>query len=643
MAYYNLAAEYASLIIISLATVSFLLDQSKGTTRYGALKWLQLGTLVSIVVTIGSLVTADFYMNYPLWVVDILKYLYFLTAPIAAPLALFYGITLTYHKTYRINFFKKYIWAWLPYVIYCIIILTNGLHRLIFTISPSEGYIRGGLFRITYVIALVYFLLIIYLTVINFKTPHRKSLLIICLNLFISSLIFCAQLLIPQLQLSGLASVTGVLIIQFYVQNVSHNSDALTELYNRAALTNLMTRLCKSRTSFTLFVFSIRNFKGINERNGLMFGDALLEEISLRLRVLLPHRDVFRYSGDEFAVLMHEQDYQYINKIDEIFENLNKSYTVDGIIISVDFIYARVDYPRFGTKPQDIISSVDYSLSLIKKGVGNISFVYDVGICEQMKRRNYVIERIKKALDTDGFEAYYQPIYCVKKSEFTLAEALIRFKPEQGEFISPGEFIPIAEDTGLIIRITKTMLNLVCCDYQKLINILGNNTKLAGISINFPYVMFMKNGSAKEVYEIVNSYNLSPDMIKIELTERTLATDIENTLKIMNEFIKLGFVFELDDFGVEYSNFSMFFSIPIRMIKFDRSLVVSSAEDEDRRDFFNKFLTAVKALDNDIEVIMEGVEDDEVKQFLINCGSDYIQGYVYSKPLPINEFIRFLS
>ncbi len=643
MAYYNLAAEYASLVIICLATFSFYVDQSKGTTRYGALKWMQFATLASIVVTIASLITADFFMNYPIWVVDLLKYLYFLTSPIAAPIALFYGITLTYHKTYKINFFKKYVWAWLPYAIYCVIILTNPIHRLIFTISPTEGYIRGEYFRITYVIALLYFGLVIYLTVINFKTPHRKSLLIICLNLFIASLIFCTQLFFPPLQLSGLASVVGVLIIQFYVQNVSHNTDALTELYNRATLTNLMTKLCRTKTPYSLFVFSIRNFKGINERNGLLFGDALLEEIALRLRVSLPHKLVFRYSGDEFAVLIPEQDSRYIDVTEEIHDNLGHSYEVDGIHVNVDFIYARVDYPTFGTKLQDIISSVDYSLAQIKRGVGNINFFYDPGICEQMKHRNYVIERIKTALDTDGFDAYYQPIFSVQDNDFTLAEALIRFKPEQGDFISPGEFIPIAEDTGLIIRITKTMLELVCADYKKLVDTMGEDIKLKAISINFPYVMFMKNGSAQEVHEIVKSYGLSPEMIKIELTERTFATDIENTLRIMNEFIERGFIFELDDFGVEYSNFSMFFNIPIRVIKFDRSLVISSTQNEERRDFFRKFLTAVKALDTDIEVIMEGVENDEIKDFLIECGSDYIQGFVFSKPLPFDEFNKFIS
>ncbi len=643
MAYYNLAAEYASLIVICLATIAFALDKNKGTSRYAALQWMQLATFISILVTIGSLITADFFMDYPIWLVDVLKYLYFLTAPVAAPIALFYGITLTYHKTHKISIFKNHLWAWVPYAVYCVFILTNAWHRLVFTISPTEGYIRGDLFRITYVIALLYAIMVVGFAIKHYKTPQRNNLLIICLNLFVSSIIFCTQLLYPPLQLSGIASVTGVLIIQFYVQNVFQSTDGLTELYHRTTLTIQMTKLCRQQKPYALFVFSIRNFKGINERNGLKFGDALLEKMALRLRAQLPYPQLFRYSGDEFAVLIPDFDASSQQLIDTIYHDLREPFRVDDTSIALDIVYARVDFPQFGTKTEDLISAMDYSISTIKKGIGNTSYFYDNTVCEQMRRRNHIIERMKQALATDGFEAYYQPIYSVKESKYTMAEALIRFKPSQGEFISPGEFIPIAEDIGLILRITETMLHLVCADYARLIAQFGPTLPVQSISVNFPYVWFMKQGAADQVYAIVQQYNLSPERIKIELTERTFATERESARVIMDEFIARGFVLELDDFGVEYSNFSTFFSLPIHMIKFDRSLVVASTANEKRRDFFYKLLLAVSAMDKEIEVVMEGVEDQDTLDFLIKCDCDYIQGFVFSKPLPYSDFVAFLS
>ncbi len=643
MAYYNLVAEYASLIVIILAIVGFALAEDKGTTRYSALRWMQFATLISILITIGSLLTADFFMYFPVWLVDVLKYLYFLTSPIVAPIALFYAITLMHPKTYKVGFFKKYAWAWVPYAIYCVFVLTNGIHRLIFTISPTEGYIRGELFRITYVIALLYIAMVVFFAIKHSKTPQRNALIVICTNLLLASLIFCTQLIFPPIQLSGLASVAGVLIIQFYVHNVTHKTDPLTELFNRANLTTNMAKLCKADIPFSLFVFSVRNFKGINERNGLKFGDGLLEKIAIRLRTYLPYRQLFRYSGDEFALLIPDYDNQREHNIEEIYHGIKEVYKINNNTITPDFVYARVDYPEFGSKAEEIISAMDYSLAIIKKETNNSSYLYEKAICNQMKRRNYVIERIKKALNTDGFEAHYQPIYSVKKNDFIMAEALIRFKPEQGEFISPMEFIPIAEETGLIGRITTTMLELVSSDYRKMIDLLGENLRVKSISINFPYTFFTKEGAAEEVSAIVKKYGLLPERINMELTERVLATDIDNNLKIMNEFTKRGFVFELDDFGVEYSNFSMLFKVPIHVVKFDRSLVESSTCNEKRREFFIKFVSAMKAMDKEIEIVMEGVENEDVKKFLIENGSDYIQGYVFSKPLPWKEYVDFIS
>ncbi len=643
MSYYNLVAEYASLIVICIAIIGFALDEDKSSTRYRALRWMQFATLISIIVTIWSLITADYFMYFPVWVVELFKYLYFLTSPILAPIALIYAITVMYPKTHKIDFAKKYSWAWIPYAIYCGIILTNGIHRFIFTISPTEGYVRGEFFKITYVISLLYILLVILFAIKNIKTPQRNILLVICFNLFVCSLIFCAQLIFLEVQLSGLACVSGVLIMQFYVHNVTQKTDSLTELYNRATLTISMEKLCKAGTPFSLFVFSIRNFKGVNERNGLKFGDDILEQVGRRLREYLHHRQIFRYSGDEFALLLPNYKTSENQNIEKLYEGIKEGYEIKNHMANLDFLHARVDYPEFGNKAEEIISAMDYSLFIAKKESDETSCFYEISVCDKMKRRNYVIERIKKALRADGFEAYYQPIYSARKKDFTMAEALIRFKEEEGEFISPAEFIPIAEETGLIDRITRKMIELVCVDYRKMLDSLGENIRVKSISINFPYEFFRKEGAADEVEKMVRKHNILPEQIKIELTERVLATDVDKNLKIMNEFTVRGFAFELDDFGVEYSNFNMFFNVPIHIVKFDKSLVENSTRDEQRKDFFAKFVVAIKAVDKDLEIVMEGVETEEIKDFLLECGGDYIQGYIYSKPLPWREYVEFIS
>ncbi len=641
MPFYNLAAEVAALLVVVISMTSFLLDNNKVSTRYSALKWFYIATFASIGITLVSLWTTDNYTIVPLIITDIFKYLYFFTASIAAVMALYYAITLNHYKNQKFNFFKQYVWAWLPYAIYCVFIATNFIHRLVFTISPTEGYIRGEFFKVTYVIALIYYGLIIYFTIKNFKTPQRNALLMICFNLLVATLIFCTQLFIPSLQLSGIASVCGALIIHFYVQNVSRTTDSLTELYNRQELTIQMTKLCDAKTPFNLIVFSLRNFKGINERNGLTFGDTLLEHVALRLRNFLPAKCLFRYSGDEFAMLIPSSQEEAIQNIGKYLQDLEAPYLIDNTPFLLDILLARIEYPLFGTKTEELISAMDYSIYLLKKNPEDKNIIYDPCVPEAMKRRHYIIERLKYAIEHDDFEAYYQPIYSVKGKNFPLAEALIRFKASNKTYVSPAEFIPIAEETGMILKITSMMLELVCADYRKLLDTYGEKLPIRSISVNFPYVYIMKNNAEEEVLEIVRRYNLHPSMIKIELTERTFAKDIDKTIEVMNEFIEKGFIFELDDFGVEYSNFGMFFNVPINIIKFDRSLVINATSTPERREFFKQFLFAMKKVD--MKVVMEGVEDTELLNFLADCGSDYIQGFVFSKPLPLNEFSEYIK
>ncbi len=639
---YNLMAEISALLIITVSMTSFLLDEKTVSSRHRIFGVLYYATFASILVTLASIITAENFTAFPLWLTDLFKLLYFLTSPIAAPIALFYAISLGYRKGFKISFIKKYVWAWLPYAVYCLIVLTNFLHHAVFVISPTQGYGRGPLVRISYIIAILYAVLILAYTIMNIRRPQRTSLLIICLNLLISSVVFGLQLFFPPIQLSGLASVSGILVIHFYLQSVTKVTDPLTELKNRQALTIQLTRLCDAGTPFSLIVCSLRNFKGINERLGLEFGDTLLESLAIRFKKILPPNEIYRYSGDEFAWLTtHRQDIAEIHNVEKIADRVEMPFSIDGTSIMLDMTYARVDYPEFGTGVKEIISTMDYSLSMVKKNSGETNYIYDLAVCEKMRRRSHIIERLKAAIANNGFEAHYQPIYAGSSKSFQMAEALIRMKKTQEEPIYPGEFIPIAEETGLIVKITLMMLEMVCSDYRDLLNKHEDALGLRTISINFPYVQFSLPNTAQEVTDILRKYDIPSDRIRIELTERTLASDLHTTKNTIDELVRRGFSFELDDFGVEYSNLTMFLSMPVDTIKFDRSLVLSATETEVRRVFFLRFLQAVKVVG--IEVVMEGVEDEELLNFLLECGSDYIQGYIFSKPLPQDEFVHFLE
>ncbi len=638
---YNLAAEYASLVILCIAMIGFFIEKDGVSVRYQGLKWMYYSTLVAIVITIASVTSVNLYASIPLIITNVLKMMYFFTAPLLALLYAYFSIAIIYNKYSLRKILKKYIWLSIPYALYLAIVATNPIHHLIYTISAEHGYIKGDFSQASYYIAFIYFAILVAFTFKHRKAPQKYVLLVICLNFALSACIFGLQIFFPLTQLSGLACVSGLLVVHLYILSISKTLDSLTELYNRHTLTFHLTEMCEYKKNHSLAVFSIRNFKSINERFGLEYGDELLADISLRLRTLLPTKKIYRYSGDEFAYLELNPTDDFNELLKDIADDISRPNTSEENHFSLDIIYARVDFPSFGNNAKEIVSALDYSISSIKKSVGEINFFYDSSICDEIKRRNHIIERLKYATENNGFDVHYQAIHSSKTNTFTMAEALVRLSPSVDAPISPSEFIPIAEETGLIGKLTFIVLEKVCQDYRYFLDKYGNSFSIQSISVNFPYVLFLRHDTVQKVTDILDRYCIKPAQIKMELTERTLVSDIATTKMLMKKFIEKGFEFELDDFGVEYSNLSLFFDIPIKIIKFDRSLVYSATSDNVRRTFFNHLLKAIKAMD--LQVVMEGVEEEELLRFLHLNECDFIQGYVFTKPLPRDEFADFIK
>ncbi len=629
------------MIIFIIAITGLLTDNSIISARYKGLKQMYFLALISNIFTILSLITTNYYQFFPVSVTNFFKANYFVLSPMLALFYFVFSISIVYDTMDYHIFFKTYFWVFIPYLLYTLVIATNPIHNLVFEISAEFGYIKQPLNRISYFIAFFYLVILIIFILKHRKSPRKNILFIVLLNFSLSTAIFSFQIFFPFVQLSSLSCLTGLLIVHFYVLSVSKSSDPLTEINNRQTLTNHLVQLKKNKTHYSLAVFSIRNFKSVNERYGLDVGDRILKDITQRLHDILPSKRLYRYSGDEFAYLCTDAKEENFNELlFDINKKLAEPFDIPDGTLTLDTIYARVDYPLFGENVKEIVSAIDYSISTLKKNSGETDFFYDPAVRDKMKRRHYIIDRLKDAEANDGFDVHYQPIYNSTSGSFAMAEALIRLKPSDDPFLSPGEFIPIAEEVGLVSKLTYIVLEKLCRDFRSLIDTYGDSLPLKSISINFPYVHFLKRNTADEVCEILSRHNISPDMVKLELTERTLVSDTGATKDIMDDFLSRGFEFELDDFGVEYSNLSMFFNIPVKIIKFDRSLVYATTSDDTRRAFFLHLIKAIKEMG--IQVVMEGVEERELLDYLISCGCDYIQGYVFTKPLLKDEFAKFL-
>ena len=319
---------------------------------------------------------------------------------------------------------------------------------------------------------------------------------------------------------------------------------------------------------------------------------------------------------------------------------MKEPFIVTDKEIKFSFVYTRVDYPKFSTNIKTLVSTADYAVSQLKDSSLENNYLYDYTIAKEMQRVSFVIEVLKESLENDGFDVFYQPIYSFETNDFTQAEALVRLKNANENNLYPGEFIPIAEKSDLIIKLTYIIIEKVCKHFQIIKNTYGKNNKLASISINFPYKIFFQKNLLQNVMEILKHYSISPSEIKIEITERSLISDDSTVKNVISKMKEKGFIFELDDFGVEYSNMSVFLKLPINYIKIDKSLVDIAIANKSYRPFFQNLVQGIQSLGKSI--IVEGVEDKEQLNFIEKCGCEYIQGYVFSKPLTLVDFQNFL-
>lgn len=641
MLVFDLIAEYIALLLIIILICTGSGNKQIPSLRYKVLRLMYAFAFSSTLITIANTILITNYIHVSTWILYTLTSLQYILGPTVTICGFFYTLAQIDSTSKKLS--KRIIWFifLLPYIVYILLILSNIFHKSFFYFSPSTGYQRGETFIFPYILAYLYIIGIYIQCIKNLKKSNTNILIILCISVTAATVISFFQVVNRHILLTNFASVIGILLIHLNIQNTKNATDRITGLFNRYTLLFYLDKYQKKEKSFSIYVFSLQGFKLINEKYGTTTGDAILATIAQYFRSTFPKDILTRFNGDEFVLLTTKTRSQIEKQITTIIALLKEPIIIHENEIKLSFVYTRVDYPYFTKNIQTLLSTASYAITLLKKESHDDDFMYDYNVCKIMERETLIIDTLKDAIANDGFEIHYQPIYSNTAKCFSQAEALVRLKHGDELQLYPNEFIPIAERTDLIIKITYIVLEQACKDFRKLINLNGNSLSLKSISVNFPYKIFFQSTMIPTVLKILHKYSIKPEQIKIEITERSLISDNSTVKKILSKMREKGFIFELDDFGIEYSNMSVFLKLPINLLKIDRSLVVVSVENRECRPFFQNLVQGIHSLDKSI--IVEGVENTEQLNFIENCGCEYIQGFVYSKPLPINELELFLN
>jgi diguanylate cyclase (GGDEF)-like protein len=432
--------------------------------------------------------------------------------------------------------------------------------------------------------------------------------------------------------------------------------DNLTELPNRLFfkehLQHMIALAQRQNLKLGVLFLDLDGFKRINDTLGHHLGDLVLQATGERLRNSIRASDtlvrtgaaldglaIARLGGDEFTVLLStiERNEDAATVAERIRLNLaqplifgdHELYTTTSIGITI--------YPDDGETADELLKNADLAMYYAKRSGGNMYRYFSAKMSETALQRLTLENQLRKAIERGELDLHYQPQLDVVTGKFCGLEALLRWDSHELGQISPAEFIPLAEETGLIVGIGEWVLRKACQQAKKLQD---QNIPFNRMAVNVSAIQFLHKGFSSLVKKILVETGLKPDVLELELTESVLINDEDIVLNVLQSLKKIGVQLAIDDFGTGYSSLSRLKSFPIDRLKIDQGFVRNIEQDSDNAAIVVAVIAMAEGMD--MKVIAEGVETDGQLAFLKNKRCNEVQGYLLSKPLPSAQIEEFL-
>lgn len=412
------------------------------------------------------------------------------------------------------------------------------------------------------------------------------------------------------------------------------NHDCLTELYNRRGLLSQANSWAQTHHSFHLVFIDLDGFKMINDTYGHTQGDSLLMAVAQRLQQALPDSlALARFGGDEFVALLPVQK-SLDRKLQEIIQLLRPPYELQSSInVSVNGSLGCSTFDSQQRLPvETLIQYANYAMHKAKEQGKNRYQIFTPDIAQAVIRKSLIRQHLTQALDSNQFSLHYQPIFCCKTHTLYGAEALLRWSNATLGHISPAEFIPIAEDSGQIVALGDWVIQRTL---QQLSQWQNCHKQDLVVSINVSRIQ-LHSGFNARLTELLKKYHVKPSQIAIELTESCMVYKMEEVKQWLGELSQIGVKIYLDDFGTGYSSLSVLQQLPIDMVKLDKSFAQS---DQDGALAIIQ-ATSVICEKLGLKVVAEGIEEESQKQLMCNNNYSYLQGYLFSRPMPAEDFAQ---
>lgn len=421
--------------------------------------------------------------------------------------------------------------------------------------------------------------------------------------------------------------------------------DGLTGLYNRVAFMKYAYKIFHDASvgasKHAIFFIDLDNFKNINDTLGHDYGDLLLKDVSDRMLSCIASDDILaRNGGDEFLILKNRFDTvdDLENFASQLVNVVHHPFILNDETAVVSMSVGIAVFPNNGLTVSELIKNADIAMYNAKNSGKNSYRFFDSYMEDDVNRKNDLADILSHVIDKNEIYLQYQPQVNVESGQVTGYEALMRIESELVGFISPAEFIPIAEETG-IINILGEWALIEACNFNQVL--IKSGFGPLRVSVNVSTTQLKDDHLIDIIKSIPEKTGMDLKHLEIEITESVLMNSFEHNLKLINQMKELGCSIALDDFGTGYSSFNYLTQIPIDTLKIDKSFIDGICSNEKDRCIADSIIDLAHKMA--ISVVAEGVEDNEQLQILQNQFCDTLQGYLFSKPLNSTDFIELLS
>lgn len=442
---------------------------------------------------------------------------------------------------------------------------------------------------------------------------------------------------------------TEVTVKEKMIRNAYY--DLLTNIPNRTLLMDKLKTFMADKNEYDryagLLFLDIDNFKKVNDTYGHDIGDNILKQVVQRIEDIVKSHEVFaRISGNKFVILVPSLDSEegvakekILDYIAMLHQHFSQPLSVVGEGYHVSFSTGIVIFNNKDTSAFDLLKRAETAMYQAKQTAKGTSQFYESQMSDYIKEQLVLENDIHKAMKNNELTMYYQPQIDIKSNTIIGAEALIRWKHPTLGSIPPAKFIPIVEESGIIIKLEEWIFNQVLHDIKQ-INEQNNGFPLHHIAINVSTIHFLQPHFVEQLMLLVNKYKVKPEWIELEITESGLMRNIDDAIVKINELKRFGFTFSIDDFGTGHSSLSYLKKLPVDIIKIDQSFIMHMHKDKGDAMIVESVVAIGKKFN--LQVLAEGVENSEALNHLKNIDCDIYQGNFGYKPMPIEAFLELV-